>query len=74
MKATKLNTILLSDGKIKESEILIKMTNNLSETKTSLFISDSDNEVWNTELVSYFQNNCTWFNNNSKKGFTVIFK
>jgi len=72
MKASELFTKITESGNTKAAELLYKRT--ACFVKTQLFVADTDDAVYNSGLAEWLQNNCTWFNNRNKNGFTVIFK
>lgn len=72
MTKTEFINHLSSKGFDKEVELLNKR---MKKETGQLFISDTDDEAYNTELANFLQNSpVTWFNNINKNGFTAIFK
>ena len=71
MKASELISLMKSNGYDKAASILEKRTEN---NPTSLFISDMDDEAYESELAQWLQDHTTWFNCLNKNGFKAIFK
>ena len=72
MKAQELIKKMLESGMDEAASIIEKRIKNHPET-TSIYISDYDDQAYNSGLADFLQNNTRWFNCPDRNGFKAIF-